>query len=85
MAKPREDGICVNGDGCVFCLMVVVGFFVYDSGWIFVLMVVTMLFVYCENWVFCLWQWPSFCVGGYVFCLMVVMRFLFMVVAEFLC
>ena len=49
------------------------------------LIVVTMLFVYCENWVFCLWQWPSFCVGGYVFCLMVVMRFLFMVVAEFLC
>ena len=61
------------------------GFFVYDSGWIFVLMVVTMLFVYCDGWVFYLWQWLSFCVGGYVFCLMVVVRFLVMVVAEFLC
>ena len=34
------------------------------------------LFVYCDGWVFCLWQWLSFCVGGYVFCLMVVVRFL---------
>ena len=38
---------CVNGGGCVFCLMVVVvvGFFVYGSGWVFVLMVVAVLFV----------------------------------------
>ena len=37
--------VCVNGGGCVFCLMVVVGFFVYGSGWVFVLMVVAMFFV----------------------------------------
>ena len=25
---------CVNGGSCAFCLMVVVGFFVYGSGWV---------------------------------------------------
>ena len=36
---------------------------------------------------FVLLQWLSFCVngGGCVFCLMVVVGFLFMIVAEFLC
>ena len=52
-------------------------------------MVVAEFFVYCDGWVFCLWQWLSFCVngGGCVFCLMVVVvvGFLFMVVAGFLC
>ena len=63
------------------------GFFVYGSGWVFMLMVVAVLFVYFDGWVFCLWQWLSFCVngGGCVFYLMMVVGFLFMVVAGFLC
>ena len=36
---------------------------------------------------FYLWKWLGFCVngGGYVFCLIVVVGFLFMVVMGFLC
>ena len=82
-------GLFVYGSDCVFVLMVVVGFLFIVVTEVFCLMLVVGFFVYCDGWVFCLWQWLSFCVngGGCVFCLMVVVvvGFLFMVVAGFLC
>ena len=41
----------------------------------FLFMMVAEFFVYYDGWVFYLWQWLSFCVGGYVFCLMMVAVF----------
>ena len=60
-------------------------FFILCGGWV-VFMMVAEFFVYYDGWLFCVRLWLSFCVngGGCVFFLMVVVRFLFMMMAEFL-
>ena len=51
----------------------------------FVLMMVVGFFVYYVVGFLCLWWWLGFCVygGGWVFCLMLVVGYLFIVMAEF--